>query len=105
MIPAEKLDALKAQHGAGKVFTLVRGEVTIALRKPTRAEYRRFVMKLQDKTELYDANEELVRACVLEPSGAALEAILDEWPGLVTDVGGELLMLAGMQAKAEAKKA
>lgn len=102
-----KLEAFKATHGAHRVFTLDRGELgVLVFRKATGAEYRRLTMKIaENRANAYDANEELLRACVLEPSGPALDALLDEYPGLVLDIGGEIALVANNDHRTEAKKA
>lgn len=104
-ISKERLEALKQKHGADKVFVLERGGEQLAFRKASRAEYRRYAMRMQDPADRFDANEELVKACFVEPEPAALDTLLEEFPGLVTDLGGEIALVAGMHAKAEAKKA
>lgn len=103
-IPQAKLDELKQKHGA--VWTVTRDDVDVAFRKPTGAEYRKYISTVAgDKSATFDAFEALCHACVVYPEGPAARDLLDEWPGLVPDIGGEIALVAGKSAKAEAKKA
>lgn len=103
-IDDKKLEELKQKHGS--VWLLKRGEFDIAFRKPTSMEYRKYSMDVStDKSQFYDANEAICKACIVYPEGKAAETLLEEWPGLIPDVGQEVLAVAQLSAKAEGKKA
>lgn len=78
-------------------------EWEIVLRKPTRTEYKFLKQALKnDRTEV-DAFEQCVRKLSLSPTGADLDALLDEWPGIPEASWQAFERLAGMAGAEERK--
>jgi hypothetical protein len=104
-IPKDKLDELKAKHGAN-LYTYASDDLDFAFRRPASAEYRKHQMQIAtDRANTFDATEALIKACVVYPDREELDRILEDWPGLVNDLGGEILLVAMRSPKADAKKA
>ncbi len=98
-----ELDQLKAEHK--HVYLFEKNDFCFVLRRPKGLEYRRHQNKIaEDRKQLYDANHELALVCTVWPSRDVLLATFDDFPGLVSEVGAELLALAHNSDKAEAKK-
>jgi len=99
-----ELEELRA--GNKDVFVFEKNDFTFVLRRPKGIEYRRHQSKIaDDRKNLYDANQELALVCTLWPKRDALMALFEDYPGMVSEVGAELLALAHNSEKAEAKKA
>src|SRR6476619_2626620 len=103
-IEETKLADLKQKHG--NVWTLKRGEFDIAFRKPTQMEYREYSMAIAtDRSNLFDASQRIAQSCIVYPDTKAAEALLNDYPGLVLDLGGVVSVIASLSAKGDAKKA
>lgn len=95
---AKKLQALKDQHG--EIYELAAGDVIVYAKAPSRPSVKRFFSIITDDKRRYDALEQLLRDCVVEPSLQDLDAILDKKPGLVASFGGKLMEMVGAQEEA-----
>jgi len=89
---AEKLEELIEEHGPlGKLFRVLTtdGGHMIAVKAAPRQIWRRFESGM-DKSS---AREELVRACVIYPSKAEFEDLVNRWPGLILQAVNEITIL------------
>lgn len=96
------LQKLKVEHGNG-LYLLEAGDHAIVARAPGRAVWKKFRATLTTDRKA-DALELLVRDCVVHPTGAEFEAMLDERPGLAETFGNELADIAGAGDEAERQK-
>ncbi len=107
MIEQSILDGLKAKHGGKlRIITVDRGDegkTDFVAKKPTRAEWKRFVGLLSDDDTKGDAFDSIFVNSVVYPENA--EGVLDEDPGLAMTVGNKVAEWVGLTKKAEAKKA
>jgi len=103
MIEQEEVEALKAKHG--DLTRVALEDVTILLRKPTRAEFKAFRLAAQNDARRGNATEELAKRIVVYPGTVQeLEAVFDRFPALEDVVSGEAVKLAGGGATADVKK-
>lgn len=75
----------------------------VVLRKPTRAEYKRFRSWINQPQKSDIAQEQLFKDTVVFPAKGEIEALLDEWPGIPEACGKMLAELAGMSAVEQGK--
>lgn len=95
------IEALKAKHG--RIFSLeVQGDTFIA-KNPTRDVWKRFRAQIMDESKRVIAPENLVLACIVDPSGPELDALLEQKPGLVETLSKALSESAGATGDAEKK--
>ena len=102
-IESDLLARLRSEHG-DDLHKLEASEVSIVARPPTNAEYRRFRAKTADERTRPDALEELALSCLIHPSRAEFEKILQRKPALADVFGAKLLEIAGITGEADAKK-
>ncbi len=103
-IPEEKLTALKREHGT--IYVLDRDGQDFAFRPIKSVEYRAYHMAVAtDRANIFDASEVVAKACYVYPDAAALNAVLESHPGLIPDLGGEVMLAGKMGAETRAKKA
>jgi hypothetical protein len=104
----KQIEALKAQTPDGKLrefsATVEGKEYIVYVRRPSRAEYKDFRAAASNDKKQAAALETLLCTCVVYPSGAAFQAMLDEAPGLSETFGEELLKIAGLAVSADSKK-
>jgi transcription initiation factor TFIIIB Brf1 subunit/transcription initiation factor TFIIB len=97
------LEALEKEHGAvGKEIDIVQSDVgAVIVKRPTMTTYRRF----QDsgKVETKDF-EQLVRPCILYPSRAEFDQLVDQRPMLLAHCADACISLAGLRADQIRKK-
>lgn len=100
-IPAETVAALRAKG----VDLWVHDTAPVIFRKPSRVEFKRFIEKSQKDGKKADAIEELARTCIVVPEGiAAVDAMLDRFPALMTALVAEINTVAsGLPAEAAKK--
>lgn len=104
----EALAELETKH---KRIARVRGKANadgshpweIVIRKPTRAEYKRFRSHVSNENTKADATELLVRAVVVFPTPDAFDALLEEWPAIPEAASEALLRLMGLAVEADLK--
>jgi hypothetical protein len=85
------------------VFTHAIDDIEVALKRPPRAEYKRF-QKRVEKGDIADATEDLGRAAIVFPSKEEAEQLVEgRYPGLLEVVGGEAAKLA-RGGQSDAKK-
>lgn len=73
----------------------------VVLRKPRRAEYK--VYRSQVTQSIADATEYYVLATCVHPTGDALEALLDEYPGIPEACGKQIHKLVGLEVEGAVK--
>ncbi len=98
----DPLDALQAEHGEIKVYQTPAG--AFAIRRPTAAEYQRFVDKATGDGSKFLAQKELVRSVRVYPDRGDASSIMDEYPGLVSSACSEAVDMAGATFEAETRK-
>ena len=90
-----------------ELTTKVDGETyTICVRRPSRAEYKRYLADV-GRAENHQQRSELLENLLLahlESKKDDFEQIAEERPGLVETFGGKLLELLGLGAEVDAKK-
>jgi hypothetical protein len=89
---APGIEKAEIEHGAGKIATVVTCLGAIVVRRPHVAAYRRFQDQASSKSE--DVIK-LVRPCVVYPTAAELDRILDEQPGTLALLAEAVATLAG----------
>ena len=73
--------------------------------KPKRQDYHRFVSQVaDDKRDKFVAMVALVQSCAVSPTGQALDDVIDEYPGLVSDISARLIDMATPTIRATVKK-
>lgn len=100
-ISKEKLEELELKHSEVKVVSTVLGDV--ALRGPTRGEYKLFRKAYHDDKKKPDATESMVRQCVVFPDSTEFAAMLDKKPGIADKCVEAVLELAGLTGEADSK--
>jgi hypothetical protein len=107
MYPSQsQIDDAKSKHG-GTLHLLEYddGQSAVIAKQPPRAEWERMVAtSAADRANAARAVENFARACIVWPSSAELDAIVNERPALLAAFGGELADLAGASEKIRAKK-
>lgn len=102
------IDELKAQHGSAIHIHIPANEyddeIDIVVKRPPRAEYKRFRAMLFDDAQKPEALETLACACVIYPEPAEFKKLLIDRPALAEKVGGKCSEAAGGGGEAQAKK-
>ncbi len=95
---------LKAKHslGAGELAILESNGESVAVRKPTRGEWKRFKAMASDEKKRSGAGEALFRDCCIFPDD--VEALLERLPAIGEMGAAQALKLAGADDEAEVKK-
>lgn len=97
MVTEDQIQALEQTHGRIAVVASPDSKSwQVVLRKPKRAEYKMFRAHSGDPVKRSEAQETLFKQTCVAPTGAELEALLDEWPGIPEACGAALMSLAGM---------
>lgn len=98
------IEQLKEKHKVSQVHTFIsESGHAVHVRMPDQARWRRFRAQVNDDRKRVDAAETLFRSCLLWPAPAALEAMLDEQPGLLDTFASQLVKLAGLDREVEKK--
>lgn len=79
----------------GKDFELE--DVDVLLRMPRPVEFRRWQQQVLDESKRSIATEHLVLACTVWPELPQFNAAIEERPGALSAIGGELLEICGMK--------
>lgn len=91
----EQINQWKQQYS--EVYCIIVGEKSYYLRKPNRAEYKRFIDTVTRST--YDAALTLALACLLDPSKEEFMSEMEINPGLHLQISAELQeRIGGSQA-------
>ena len=101
-IPADVVAKLEAEHGEILLVKTVLGQV--AFRNPRRAEYKRFHQEVHNDKRRADAGENLIRTCIIYPSLAEFDDMLDRKAGIGSTCANALTEFAGSDGDAEQKK-
>jgi hypothetical protein len=103
-VDQKQYDEIVSKHGGDENVKRVDTKAgTVVLRKPTRAEYKRFRSLFWDEKRRSDAIEMLVRDCVAFPPKEAFAAMLEDRPGIADRCGNVALELAGIVGDDEGK--
>lgn len=105
-VAPSKLAELEASHGRiGIVLSEEAGDWAVAVRRPTRKEYKRFKANANNPAKQSDAQEALFVATCLLPEGGvnAIDALLNGWPGIPEAFANSLVLsrLSGMAGHEE----
>ena len=90
----EQIQALKSKHGS-TLTLLSAANNHVVVRPPSRGEWKRYRTQMHDDAQRPDAAEHLLRACIVHPDSAQVEALLNRLPGLAESFGAAVLELAG----------
>lgn len=89
------VEDLKAKHAGVKMSLLQHQGASIIVRHPTPAIYRKSKAYSRDEKTSADANEQLVRDCLLWPSKEELNAIMQDQPAITDTFASDLVKIAG----------
>lgn len=105
IISQEKLDALETQYKRIGVVTHPDGKSwAVVLRKPTRSEYKLFKANANNANTQSEAQEKLFKCTCVVPEGQpAIDALLEDWPGIPEACAKTFQMLLGMTGVEEGK--
>jgi len=102
------IDELKSKHGSAVHIHIPADdfddELDIVVKRPPRAEWKRFRTMLFNDEQKPEALETLACACVIYPEAADFKKLLVDRPALAEKVGGQCSDLAGGGGEAQAKK-
>lgn len=104
-IPKEIIERLKAEGHEVYILTAEESGLQVAVKKPGRAEYRRFKDQRVDPGKRTVATENLFLACLLHPSKEEFQKILADAPALADAFGETILDKLGGAEEASVKKA
>lgn len=109
VIDDARFDALKAEHGDGRVVVIESEHVgDLAFRCPTKAEMDRFRDQLGSSGDRgarrSAALESLVRATVVDPKLLEFDELLRAYPGLIETCVNPVLELGGIEEKPRLRK-
>lgn len=99
VISDEEIVALRAKHG-DRVIVVETAAGDVALRPPTRDEFREFMKEVSTLHKSTKA-EELVRLCAVAPSPEKLDEMIERMCGIVMTLSGPLVGTTGYEAKSE----
>lgn len=104
-LPPEQVAALKAEHGDELRLVRAGGDAAV-VRPPRRVEYKRFLDRSADAkgAERREAIEQLGRACIVRPTGAELDTLVEKRAGLLTKAASVALEMAALGEEAEVEK-
>lgn len=105
MIDLKTIDTIKAENPGTALFrvSIPDQDVQVIARRPTRVEILNS-SDLEAKGKGLESSFQIVRSCVLYPSGAELDELLEERPLISTVIAAELGKLAGAAEQAHTEK-
>jgi hypothetical protein len=103
-IDAKVLEAAKAEHGADALRLVRSGGREYLLRRPTRGEFKRFRKEAGNDKIKDEAIETIVLDCLVFPTRAEFEELLEKLPALCEELGEHVFELAGLTGKASLGK-
>ena len=104
MLTEQQVEELRTQHGRIAHLVGKGGAWEVVLRKPTRAEVKKFRADAHNPATAPNAQETLCRAIVVyPPKGPAFEALLDDYPGIPEAFTGQIQDLIGMSVEESGK--
>lgn len=93
------IEDLKTQHG-NDLHLLEHEDVALIVKRPGKAEYRRFKSQVDDARRQETASEDFVRACCVYPPAVDLASIFNRRYGLTDTFASRLIDLAGLSKDA-----
>ncbi len=100
MLPNEVVARIRAE---GVPFVAVRTPAgVVAIRKPSRAEYKRFMSQASDDKVV--AMENLAKSCCRHPGAAELEKWFEQYAGISGSIANAALEMIGVEKDPEVKK-
>lgn len=103
MLTKEEFDELELKYKRVARIADRNGNWEVVMRKPSHAEYKRFRAMLHNEAQKPDAAENLARVCVVYPSRAEFDALLEDYPAIGDACGNALGELAGFTVDQSAK--
>jgi hypothetical protein len=101
----EKVAALKQTHGEIWEVDFPSAGFSVAFKRPSAAAYERYVGTMaNDKSKVITAARAMTFDVVVEPTGDALTALLDKFPGIVSKIASQASSVASAQEADDAKK-
>jgi hypothetical protein len=94
---AGELEEARLKNGDLVIVAAEKAGEVAAMRRPTRAEYQRFKQHRLDQRYRITALERLVESCLLVPTPAEFERVLEKKPVLADTFGERLLEEAGLE--------
>jgi hypothetical protein len=102
---AEHIEALKARHGDLYLLSAdldEEGTLEVVVRKPARTMLGRFAEEVM--RDPMRAMNNLFFGCLIEPEAARMQALFEQYPGLLMSFGNRLLALAKANLQVLEKK-
>jgi hypothetical protein len=96
LLSPEQIEELRKTHGRVAVVTGKDDAWQVVYKKPSRADYKRFRAMSHRPEQASEAQEMLALKCVVHPSAEALDALLEDYPGIPEASGKALGELAGV---------
>lgn len=103
MLSEEELKTLEDTHKRVAHIVGKNNAWEIVLRKPTRAEYKRFRSMATNETQKADAQETLARSCVVHPTREAFDALLEDYPAAADACASSIMELVGLVTEESTK--
>jgi len=103
MLSKEEVSKLEVDHKRVAHIVGKNGAWEVVLRKPTRAEYKRFRAMAANEMQRADAQETLARSCVVFPPPAAFDALLDDYPAAADACADAMMDLVGLHTDESVK--
>lgn len=104
----ERLQAAKVANPKRRLFVADSPAGMLILGNPSRANYLYYRSLIQgdDPADKAKAADVLLKACAVDPTSDAVEAMLDDYPGLAgsAEVAGAIAKACGISKDAIAKK-
>jgi hypothetical protein len=88
-------------HGAGKIARVETALGAVIVKRPSQPAYRKFQDSAKATTLEF---EKLVRPCLVYPTDAALDRILEEQPGVLAELATAVARLAGTRIESNSGK-
>ena len=103
MLTEEQIAEITSKHPGSQHFRSKRGKWECILRPPKRAEYKRFKHQTHNPATAADAQEMLVRQCVVYPDRVVFDALLEEYPAIPEALSKPLLDMLEMELEGDLK--
>lgn len=103
MLTAEDLAELEAKHGDIEHVVGKGSKWEVVYKRAPRAVYKRFRSLAHDPAKKSEAQEMLALGCVVYPSPAAFDALLDKFPAIPEASSDALGRLVGAETEDSVK--
>lgn len=103
-IPADLIASASAEHGDDGYSVLRTNGMEFLVRRPTRAEWKRFLADSGNPARRDVATENLVTTSMLWPDRAEFKARLERRPALCEELAEPVITLAGLTGQVSSGK-